>query len=172
MTRQEFAVFVSMMRTYYGRENLLPNNQAMELWYRQLEDIPYKVAEASLSKWVATQKWSPSIADLRQMAAEITTGETADWGEAWAKVLKTVGSYGYNRQVEAMEHLDDLTREAVKRVGWYDICMSENIGVERANFRDIYNSLSERRKKDAQLPPSVKTLISEVRQGLSLLTGD
>lgn len=172
MTRQEFAVFVSAMRTYYGRENLLPNNQAMELWYRQLEDIPAKVAEASLNKWVATQKWSPSIADLRQMASEIVTGETVDWGEAWSKVMKVVGGYGYNRQAEAMERLDEITREAVKRVGWYEICMSENIGVERANFRDIYNALAERRKKDAQLPPSVKTLISEVRQGLSLLTGD
>ena len=164
ISREEFAVFVSAMRTYYGRENLLPNSQAMELWYRQLEDIPAKVAEASLNKWVALNKWSPSIADIRTIAAEITVGEAMDWAEAWANVLKAVKLYGYNRQKEAMDYLDDLTREAVRRVGWHDICMSENIGIERAAFRDTYNNLSQRRAKEAVLPPSVRNLIAGIRE--------
>lgn len=172
MTKQEFAVFVSMMRTYYGRENLLPNNQAMELWFRQLEDIPYGVAEAGLNKWVATNRWSPSIADIRAMAADVKGGEAPDWSEAWEKVLKIVGRYGLSRQIEAMEAMDDLTRQAVRRVGWYDICMSENIGVERANFRDIYNNLAERQKKEAVLPPKVSQMIAKVRENLKLLQGE
>ena len=65
MNRKEFALFASALRTYYPREKLLPNEQAMELWFNQLQDIPYKVAELTLNKWVATNKWSPSIADIR-----------------------------------------------------------------------------------------------------------
>lgn len=169
MTREDFAVFVSAMRTYYGRENLLPNNQAMELWYRQLEDIPAKVAEACLNKWVATNKWSPSIADLRQMATEIVTGEAPDWGEAWASVMMAVKMYGYNRQAEAMDSLDEITRQTVKRVGWQNICMSETISVERASFRDIYNGLTERKKKESLLPPSVSNLIAEIRNDVAMI---
>lgn len=169
MERKEFAVFVSAMRAYYGRENLLPNQQAMELWYKQLEDIPAKVAEACLNKWVATNKWSPSIADLRQMASEIMTGEVPDWGEAWASVMMAVKMYGYNRQAEALAGLDDITQQAVRRVGWQNICMSETIAVERASFRDIYNNLSDRKKKEQLLPPSVSNLIAELRNERTLI---
>ena len=56
MDKKEFALFASALRTYYSKENLLPNSQAMELWFRQLMDIPYPVAEATLNKWVATNK--------------------------------------------------------------------------------------------------------------------
>lgn len=166
MSREEFAVFVSAMRTYYGRENLLPNNRAMELWYAQLQDIPYEVAEASLNKWVATNRFSPSIAEIREMAAEITMGEEPDWGDAWEKVKRAISLYGYNRQEEAMASLDDTTREAVRRVGWYDICMSETPGVERASFRDIYKNLSDRKRKEAQLPQGLRVMIEEIRSGL------
>ena len=43
MNREEFATWTMALKTYYPRENLLPNNQAMELWYKQLQDIPYDV---------------------------------------------------------------------------------------------------------------------------------
>ena len=41
MTRKEFAIIASGIRTYYPRENILPNDQSMELWFRQLEDIGF-----------------------------------------------------------------------------------------------------------------------------------
>lgn len=172
MTKAEFAVLVSAMRTFYGKENLLPNAQAMALWYAQLQDIPYNVAEAALNKWVAQNRWSPTIADLRQTASEITTGELPDWSLAWENVQRAISRYGYNRQIEAMEFLDETTRETVRRVGWYDICMSETPAVQRASFRDIYNQLSERKMKEHQLPPAVSNLIEQIRQGQNLLKGD
>lgn len=75
MTREEFGVFSSALKTYYPKETLLPNKAAMELWYRQLQDIPYQIAESALNKWVATNKWSPSIADIRQISSWIINGE-------------------------------------------------------------------------------------------------
>ena len=83
MNAKEFGNFAAALRTYYSRENILPNQQAMELWFRQLQDIPYEAAEAILSKWVATNKWSPSIADIRDGMAEIQRGGPAPrwhWG--------------------------------------------------------------------------------------------
>lgn len=172
MSREEFAVLVSAMRTYYGKENLLPNAQAMQLWFMQLQDIPYKVAEAALNKWVAQNRWSPTIADLRQAASEIVSGEAPDWSKAWENVQRAISRYGYNRQAEAMEFLDDATRETVRRVGWFDICMSETPAVQRANFRDIYNQLAERRAKENALPPAVSKLIAEIRHGQLKLEGE
>ena len=100
MDKKEFALFASALRTYYSKENLLPNSQAMELWFRQLMDIPYPVAEATLNKWVATNKWSPSIAEIRELAAEIQNGKLPDWGEAWEETCKAISRYGYYRPKE------------------------------------------------------------------------
>ena len=78
MTPKEFSSFVMALRTYYSKENILPNEQAIKLWYEELKDIPSFVADAALRKWVATNKWSPTIAEIRATATEIQTGDDID----------------------------------------------------------------------------------------------
>lgn len=168
MNKKEFGIFASALRTYYPKEKILPNEQALELWYRQLKDIPYKLAEVTLAKWVATNKWSPSIADIREQAAGITQGEAIGWGEAWESVLKAIGSYGAYRESEALASMDDLTQKIVRRLGFKNLCLSEEIQVDRANFRMIYEQEQERQKQDAQLPKRVK----ELMQGMPLMLGE
>jgi hypothetical protein len=92
MNKQEFATFAMALRTYYPKENILPNKEAMALWFREVQDIPFPVAEAALRKWVATNKWSPSIAEIREMTAGIQNGEQLTWGEAWERALRAVRS--------------------------------------------------------------------------------
>lgn len=163
MDKKEFSLLAMALRTYYPKENLLPNNEAMELWYRQLQDIPYKVAEIALNKWVATNKWSPTIADIRECSAEITQGELPDWGQGWEQVLRAIRQFGMYRAGEAMASFDELTRQTVERLGFRDICLSENIAQERANFRMIYEQLAERKKKQAQIPQNVLLFMQEMK---------
>lgn len=165
MEKQEFAQFAMALKTYFPREkDLLPNNQAMELWFRQLQDIPFGIAEASLNKWVATNKWSPSIADIREMAASVKHGDAPDWGEGWEQVLRAITRFGSYREGEALASMDELTRRCVERLGFRNICMSENISADRANFRDIYKTLAERQQKDRQISVPLKTLIAGIQE--------
>lgn len=166
MNKREFAIFASALRTYYPKENILPNEQALELWFKQLQDIPYNVAEVTLNKWVAINKWSPTIADIRVGATEIVEGGAKEWGDAWQEVLRAINKYGSYREQEALESLDDVTRQAVKRLGFKNICMSEELQVDRANFRMIYEQEQERKKQDAQLPPKLKELIEGIAKPL------
>lgn len=159
MDQKEFSTLAMAIRTYYPKENILPNSQAMDLWYRELQDIPFPVAEAALRKWVSTNKWSPSIADIREMCAAVRHGEVPAWGEGWEKVLKAIRKYGMYNIGPALASLDPLTRQAVERVGFAEICLSENISVERANFRMVYESLAEREKTRQQVAlPLQKTI--------------
>ena len=162
MNKKEFALFASALRTYYPREKLLPNEQAMELWFNQLQDIPYKLAELTLNTWVATNKWSPSIADIREKATGLTQGEAKDWGEAWREVLRAINLYGSYQELKALECMDETTRKVVERLGFRNICMSEDIQIDRANFRMIYEQEIQRAKEDAQIPPKLKALISNM----------
>ena len=162
MDKREFSLFTMALRTYYPREKILPNEQAMALWFQQLSDIPYKAAEAVLNRWVANNKWSPSIADIREGYMALTEGETPDWGDAWEEVHRAIRHYGYYRSDEAMESLSPLTREAVKRIGFSHLCQSEQPDVERANFRMIYESLVVRKRKEQQIPPHLRLSAAEI----------
>lgn len=163
MTKQEFAQFVMALKTYYPRETLLPNNQAVELWYRQLSDIPYNIAEVALNQWVATNKWSPSIADIRETANGIQNDEALDWGEGWAQVQRAIRYYGSYNQQKALESMDDITRQTVQQMGWVNICMSENEAADRANFRMIFERIAQRKRQDAQIPERLHQLIGQMR---------
>ena len=163
MTKKEFASFAMALKTYYPRENLLPNEQAMELWFMQLQDIPFQVAEVGLNKWVSLNKWSPSISDIREMASGITQGELPDWGDAWEEVCRAIRRFGSYRAMEALESMSPLARKATERIGFTNLCMSENQSADRANFRMIYETLAEREKKNSQLSDPLKQLISQMQ---------
>lgn len=172
MDKQQFSTLAMAIRTYYPKENILPNAPAMELWFRELQDIPYQVAEAALRKWVSTNKWSPSIAELREMAATVSNGEIPEWGEGWEKVLKAIRKYGLYNIGGAMASLDPMTRTAVERVGFREICMSENISVERANFRMVYESLAEREKTRQQVALPLQKTIERLGSADMLALGE
>lgn len=165
MDKNEFSMFSMALKTYYLRENLLPNTQAMELWFKQLQDIPYTVAETALNKWVAVNKWSPSIADIRAEAAEIKNGEAPDWGEGWESVIAAIRHYGSYRVDEAMASFEPVTRRCVERIGFLNICQSENIAADRANFRTLYEQLAEKEQKHRQMPKMLEQLISKIQAG-------
>lgn len=162
MDKQEFGFFASALRTYYSKESLLPNNQAMELWFRQLQDIPFPVAEAALNKWVATNKWSPSIAEIRELAAEIRNGKLSDWGEAWEETCKAIKRFGFYRPKEALESLSPLTRKTVNLLGWNNLCLSENVTADRANFRQCYETVAKREQENNVLPLPLQETIKRL----------
>lgn len=159
MTKSEFARIAAAMKTYYPREALLPNDMAMELWYFQLSDIPYRVAEAALNRWVANNRWSPSIADLREISQGILYGDLPDWGESWRKAQDAIRRFGYYQEDEALASLDDLTRDVVERLGFRNLCLSENHEASRANFRQIFEQVARRRKEEKQIPAHVMEMI-------------
>ena len=143
MDKKEFAVIMAALKTYYPKDNLLPNMQAMELWYDMLGDLTPDQLTYSLKKWVAFNKWPPTIADLRAGLV----AEQADWSEAWSKVLDAIRYHGYTDEQGAFETFDEVTKMTVKRLGYRNLCMSENIMVDRANFRMIYEQEQKRAKE-------------------------
>lgn len=163
MDKKEFAVFASALRTYYSKENLLPNSQAAELWFGQLRDIPFPVAEAALNKWVSTNKWSPSIAEIRELAASICYGDIPDWGEGWRQVCEAMRKYGREYPVSAYNSMDEVTAEAVKQLGsWWNVCVSENQDAIRASFRANYEAIAQRKQRERQTSPELADAIKRI----------
>lgn len=163
MDKKQFAAFAMALKTYYPRETLLPNQQAMELWFREIQDIPFDVAEMALRKWVATNKWSPSIADIREMTSGIVNGDPLTWGESWERALKAVRRFGSYNKGAALDSLDPLTRKCVESIGYMELCMSENIMADRAHYQRIFETLSKREQTNKQIAAPLLEAISQVQ---------
>ena len=85
MTKAEFAAICAAMRTYYPREPLFPNEHSIELWFKQLREFSAPTMQSALEFWVKRNKYSPSIADLIQLAKDIQAGHILDWNELGEK---------------------------------------------------------------------------------------
>ena len=159
MNKREFGMFINALKTFYPREKLLPNQEAMELWYEMLKDISYQAASKALQKWVATEKWSPTIADIRSTVSGLENETAEDWASAWQEVTRAISRCGIYRETEALESMDEITRECVKAIGWKNICNSEEIGVERGHFRTMYEQRSEKVNAAKSIPDRLRSPI-------------
>lgn len=145
MSKQEFATLVLAMQAMYGDE-FIGTEEAMDVWFALLYDLDYKILSKALQKHMLTNKFKPTVAELREIYADLICPVISDWSEGWEQVSKAIGHYGMYRTEEAMECFDEVTREAVKRLGFQNICLSENIVADRARFAEIYQAIQQRKR--------------------------
>ena len=162
MDFDKFKILVKALKSVYTKDNFLPDADSIKIWYQLLKDIPYEVLNIAIQKYMMSNVFPPTIADLRELSAEITEGQIKDWGDGWEQVLRAIHSYGSYREKEALESMDELTRTCVKRMGFRNICLSENISADRANFRMMYETLANRKKEDSKISLTVKTKIAQM----------
>lgn len=164
MEREQFKVLCKGMKAVYTQETFLPDADAFNVWFGLLGDLDYAVLNAAIQKYMLTNRFPPTIADLREIATTISTGTIPDWGEGWEQVLQAIRKFGSYRETEALASMDELTQTCVRRIGFRNICMSENITADRANFRMIYEQIADRTKKESALPISLNNTIKQLNE--------
>ena len=145
VSKQEFATLVLAMQAMYGDE-FIGTEEAMDVWFALLHDLDYQILSKALQRYMLTNKFKPTVVELREIYADLVCPVISDWSEGWEKVSKAIGHYGMYRAEEAMESFDEVTREAVKRLGFQNICLSENIVADRARFAEIYQAIQQRKR--------------------------
>lgn len=166
MTKAEFGVLAKAMKAVYASQSFLPDMDAVDVWYEMLKDLEYPQCAAAIKKHMAMSKYPPTIADIRE-ACVASSIRARDWSEGWADVMNAIRRYGYMREAEAIATFDPTTAETVRRIGWETLCVSENISVERASFRTIYQTMEKRAAEDAQLPAQLKGTIASLLDGVN-----
>lgn len=157
MTDQEFETIALAIKAAYPNSNVLPDKYAMKTWYRTLADLDYKVAENAVLEHISTSVFPPSIAEIREKCAARLTPMVTDWGEAWEEVQMAIRRYGSYREEEAVASLSRLAAIAVRRMGFQNLCRSENTVADRAHFQRMYEGMVKEEKRQTQPPEYVRT---------------
>lgn len=163
MTREEFKVLVKGMKAVYAQATFIPDQDAFNMWFALVGDLSYEVCSVAIKKYMLTNKFPPTVAEIRELASNVVNGDQLTWGESWERAMTAVRRFGSYNQVEAMNSLDPLTRKCVDSIGFMQLCMSENIMVERAHFQKIFEIYAKREQTDRQIPLQLRQAISQLQ---------
>ncbi len=68
-----------------------------------------------------------------------------------------------------MESFDEVTREVVKRLGFQNICLSENIVTDRTRFAEIYQAIQRWKRTEVNVESALANLREMVQNRLAEL---
>lgn len=164
MNVKEFAVFADRINTAFPKEHVLASRDQMNWWYELLGDIPFPAAMTALKKYALSNKFPPTISEIRTYAADLMENRIPDADEAWGEVNRAIRRYGYMNEAAALESFSDPVRRAVENIGWQNICQSpyEQVNTLKAQFRGAYEAEYRRSLEIHKMPERLKLEQSEM----------
>lgn len=167
MTAEEFAKLADAIKTYFPRDNILPTEQSMELWFDMLQDLDYESAVYGLKKHVALNKFPPAISDIREYATSINASEELNEMEAWSLVRIAISNSTYN-SVEEFAKLPPVVQKAVglpEQLKIWAMDDGYNESVVSSNFIKCYRAALKRQEENRKIPLQVMQLIESTYNG-------
>lgn len=165
MTREEIVKLLAVLKANYsGALKDMTRQEAegkINLWITMFADTDKEIMNLAIQKMIATSKYFPTVAEVRETIAEISTGYIIDGGEAWGEVIAAIRNYGQYRETKALESMSEMTRTVVQRMGWHNLCMSEDMEIDRAHFLKIYQAEEKRQKQKNSLPLEIQQKIEQ-----------
>ena len=157
-SHQKTTAALSMLQIAWSTD--MPKER-MKLYVNMLGDVNPITLEQAVANLINRCKFLPTIAELREecsalsayvnMHDEVETAQTA-----WEKVIKVVGTYGYDH---GREHLEGITLTAARTI-WssFDPRMGHeyNEASCRSQFIRCYEQLAEREKHRQRMANSIK----------------
>lgn len=171
MTRAEAAQMVAVIVTAYPNYDKFRNPKEVENYVNLLANMFETDSGAAVGlavrKHVATSKWPPSIAEIRELMLETTHPEIVPPDLAWAAVSDLIFTLRRSQWDEAKSRLPALVARAVEIIGWanlYDMHSGQSTGskpgMDRVAFLGQYAPMYDRAKTDAMTPQPVAAKIS------------
>jgi hypothetical protein len=128
------------------------DGKALAYYASAISDIEDQYLVMAFRMHLETNKWFPSVSEIRAAAAELAgrrSGIPIPF-EAWREVMDNAKQWvtGNHRSVDQHEWSHPLVKEAARLMGWEDICYSTNIESTRARFLQAYEQLKAREEHD------------------------
>lgn len=156
--QQQTLKALSMLQLAYTTDM---SEERMLLYVRMLGDVNPVTLEQAVANVINKCKFLPSIAELREecsaLSAYVNAHEELQIAQSeWEKVIKAVGTYGFDH---GKEHLEGITLQAAKPI-WssFDPRMGHeyNEASCRAQFIKCYEQLIDREKHRQRMANSIK----------------
>lgn len=177
MTKADAAKLVAIVVTAYPNYDKFKDKAAVtatvNLWASMFQSDDGRIVALALNKHIATNKWPPSVAEIREIMLELQHPELIPPEQAWLAVsdlLHTSGEYNYG---DLYHQLPPLVARSVEAIGWGNLyemhrsyCRGGKPGMDRVAFMDIYKPMYERLRQRAMTPEGLTLQIDAVASAL------
>lgn len=157
MTKTEVMKLVAVLCANFPSAKFTAETSSV--YEHMLADLDAAVGNAAVEQLIASSRWLPTVAEIRERALSLQTGDVRPGGDAWGSVRRAIHARGRSRiPGRDFEFADPVVLEAVKALGWVELCDSENAPADRARFVELYDRLAvlHRRRQLTENLPAVK----------------
>lgn len=171
MTRAEAAELVTVIVAAYPNFDKFKNPQEVRNYVELLTIMfaaePGGAVGLAVKKHIATSKWPPSIAEIRELMLETQHPEIIPPDLAWAAVSDLMFTFKRFQWEEVKKRLPALVARCVEIIGWQQLCdmhhadeSGKHAGIDRVAFMKQYEPMYGRAKREAMTPPQVAVKIT------------
>lgn len=158
MKPSEAAELVAVLMAAYPSAKSTPRTS--EVYERMLMDLDVRAANAAVERLLATSRFMPTVAEIREACMDLMHGDRKAGGEAWGECLQSISRFGvYRVPGQDFVFQDPVIDRVVRALGWTNLCSSENQAADRARFIELYDQLAIGARKQinaGQLPAAQK----------------
>lgn len=142
----------------------------VKIWAMLFADDDYSLVQLAVAKHISTNKWPPSVAEIREQMAQIAHPDLIPPDRAWALVQSASSTFGEFSGDKIMNKLPPLIVQTINAMGgWYklwELRGSTGRGFKadaaRIAFMDLYKPAYEREREMQMLPKSVSSHIVDI----------
>lgn len=178
MTKKEtISLFGILIAAYPNFDKFKDDNQVegmVNMWASLFADDDSTIVSLAVKKHIMTNKWPPSIAEIREIMADITHPDLIPPDQAWAAVTDLLYTIGEHNHGDAHRRLPSLIAQTVDAIGWNTLYQlhrgsygGNKDGLDRVAFMDLYRPAYERARQDACCSTSLLGNINTVKQQLT-----
>lgn len=148
MKKSEAAELVMMLLAAYPQARA--TDQTAQVYEQMLADLDAATARRAVHRLLASSKFMPSIAEIREACAAQTHGPRRSGEEAYAELTDAVRRHGRDYGQGMPKFRDPLIAKCLGVWGsWNDFCASPSDDPGgRARFVQLYDELASRRRQD------------------------
>ena len=144
----------------YPRDNFIPNEFTFNFWYAALHDLDYVTLKKAAQAYVMTEKFPPTIADIRRLACDMVLPADRIAAEEWERLMKALGQAGRPDAVEYWQKLPEVTREIVGGFSefreWSMLPVTDLMTVHRPMFIKRFEERTKQKRLTAPLPVQLR----------------
>ena len=161
--KETIRIITIICMSYPSSERLGENaiKGMVNIWKKLFADDPADFVELAVTRHIATNKWPPSVAEIRELMAQMQNPDLIPPDLAWAAVKDVMTECGEFMHKDIHEIFPPLIARAVETIGWHALWVSSHDKYTGQRFFDVYTPMYQRELQKAMLPSSVRASIAQ-----------
>ena len=166
ITIDDFRSVVKYLVAAYPQEKFIPDEYTFNVWYSHLCGYSKDVLERAAMSYVMSNRFSPRISDIVQLAYDLSAPPDDIPAEEWNRLFKELR---YASGTDAKEHwnaLPEITKQIVggfaQFAAWSNTPESDLITVQRPMFVKRYESILKANRQRNAVPVGLRKPVKAI----------